>query len=188
MRFLGEFLRQPKIIGAVAPSSRSLAGAMLDRLPFAHARTVVECGPGTGAITGQLLERLQPGTRYFAIEINDWCVTEFRRRYPGARIHHGSVADVDALCRLEDVPSVDIVISSLPWAAFKEADQERYLDALLAALSPAGHFVTFAYVQGLLLSAGRHFRRSLEARFTDVEMSPVVWKNLPPAVVYRCRV
>ena len=47
--------------------------------------------------------------------------------------------------------------------------------------------MTFAYVHGAGLPWGRSFRRLLERSFSEVRTSPVVWRNLPPAIVYRCR-
>ena len=69
---------------------------------------------------------------------------------------------------------------------FPDDLQERILDAMIRVMPPGGVFVTFAYLQGLMLPAGRRFRRNLKRRFSNVETSDVIWLNLPPAVVYRC--
>ena len=52
--------------------------------------------------------------------------------------------------------------------------------------TPGGQFATFAYLQGLLLPAGQRFKDKLAQSFSKVEKSPTVWRNLPPAFVYRC--
>jgi phospholipid N-methyltransferase len=78
-------------------------------------------------------------------------------------------------------------VSGLPWAGFAATRQTRILDAVVASLRPGGWFTTFAYVHAAGWPPGRRFRRLLEARFSEVERSRVVWKNLPPAFVYRCR-
>ena len=57
-------------IASIAPSSRHLARAMLEGLPIDHARTVVELGAGTGAITRVLLEKLPSHATLLAFEIN----------------------------------------------------------------------------------------------------------------------
>jgi len=54
-------------------------------------------------------------------------------------------------------------------------------------MSPNGQFVTFAYLQGLLLPPGRRFVALLPKYFTHVSRSRTVWLNLPPAFVYQCR-
>jgi phospholipid N-methyltransferase len=54
-------------------------------------------------------------------------------------------------------------------------------------MKDGGKFATFAYLQGLIMPAGIRFRKQLETQFSKVEISKVVWKNLPPAIVYRCQ-
>jgi phosphatidylethanolamine/phosphatidyl-N-methylethanolamine N-methyltransferase len=48
-------------------------------------------------------------------------------------------------------------------------------------------FSTFAYLQGLVLPNARALRERLDAEFSNVTRSPIVWRNLPPAFVYVCR-
>ena len=64
--------------------------------------------------------------------------------------------------------------------------QEGSMTAVAESLRPGGTFATFAYVHAVYLPKARRFRRRLESLFTTVEISPVVWLNLPPAFVYRC--
>jgi hypothetical protein len=49
-----------------------------------------------------------------------------------------------------------------------------------------GAFATFAYLQGTFLPAGRSFKKRLTKYFSKVVKSKVIWRNLPPAFVYRC--
>ncbi len=98
-----------------------------------------------------------------------------------------SVANIEELCRQQGVSGVDAIICGLPWAAFSEGDQTACLDAMMTVLRPGGYFATFAYLQGMLLPAGRRFRRKLGSYFGEVRVSPTVWLNVPPAFVYQCR-
>jgi phosphatidylethanolamine/phosphatidyl-N-methylethanolamine N-methyltransferase len=91
------------------------------------------------------------------------------------------------LCDRQGIAQVDCIVSGLPWASFPDDMQTQYLDAMMTVLKPGGQFVTFAYLQGLLLPAGRRFRRKLDHYFSRVDRSRTVWLNLPPAFVYRCR-
>ena len=50
LRFIGQWLKNPRQTAAVAPSSPELAAAMLGELP-GNAHRVIELGGGTGAIT-----------------------------------------------------------------------------------------------------------------------------------------
>jgi len=187
VRFIREFLANPTGVGAVAPSSRHLAELMVEGVDFEHARVVVEYGPGTGSFTGEIVKRLAPGTKYFAVEIAPRMAREWRRRYPGLRIHRDSVADMPRLCREEGVKGgVDVIFSGLPWAAFKEPLQRELLAATAEVLRPGGLLVTFGYRVGRLMPAGRRFQRLLPQYFSKVTRSRYVWRNLPPAFVILC--
>ena len=186
-RFLWEFFSKPTVVGAIAPSSRGLTRRMVEWIDWANVRNVVEYGPGTGVFTGQILAEMQPGTKFFAIELSPSFVALLAQSYPQVRVYQDTVGNVKALCEREGIDQVDAILCGLPWAAFSSADQAAYLDAMMTVLRPGGQFVTFAYLQGLLLPAGRRFKRQLSRYFSSVERSPTAWLNLPPAFVYRCR-
>lgn len=185
--FLREFLRQPSIVGAIAASSRFLAMEMVEGFDWDRIATVVEYGPGTGSFTGQVLKRMAPDARYVAIEINPRFAQRFRVEYPGVPIHEASAADVGQVCRSEGIARIDAVVCGLPWASFPADLQISILDATLDMLAPGGQFGTFAYLQGLLLPGAMRLRRLLHGRFASVATSRIVWRNLPPAFIYRCR-
>ena len=185
--FLAEFLRRPREVGAVLPSSTHLAKEMVASIPWDQTDVVVEIGPGTGAFTGEILSQARDDTRYMAIEINGRLAAKLRRQFPSVAVHVESVSNIARLCRDQGIQDVDVIVSGLPWAIFSVEQQRSYVEAVCSVLKPGGDFVTFAYLQGILLPAGRQFRRLLEEQFGDVVLSNVVWLNIPPAVVYRCR-
>jgi phospholipid N-methyltransferase len=191
--FLREFLRRPGQVGALWPSSPALARRMVTGVGLESAGAVVEYGPGTGAFTPFIRERLAPGAKFFAIEINPALAVGLRERFAGLSVHEGSVADVERFATAEGVGTlatgggVDLILSGLPWAAFPQALQRGILDATRRVLKPGGMLVTFAYQIGRVMPAGRRFARLLPEYFAEVEHTPVVWRNLPPAFVIRAR-
>ena len=64
LKFTQQALSDFQKTAAVAPSSRYLVQAMVEPLPLANAKVVVEFGPGTGAMTRELLRRM-PSERDF---------------------------------------------------------------------------------------------------------------------------
>lgn len=189
--FLREFILNPGHVGAIAPSSPALAKRMVECVDFEKARAVLEYGPGTGAFTGAILERLRPGAKFAAIELNPSYCEILRKKFPGARIVNESAAKAVAICRAEGMgepPCVDAVVSGLPWASFPEALQDELLGEMLKVLKPGGVFVTFGYQMGTLLPAGKRFAAKARRLFGRVERSELVWRNLPPAFVFRCEV
>jgi phosphatidylethanolamine/phosphatidyl-N-methylethanolamine N-methyltransferase len=186
-KFISEFVCHPKAVGAVAPSSSSLARQLVESVDWPNTAAVVEYGPGTGSITEEILGQLPPTTMFLAIEISSRFAEMLRTRFPGLCICEGSVSAVKDHCAANGVGQVDAIVSGLPWASFSEEDQTDYLNATMQVLRPGGQFITYGYLQGLVLPAGRRFRRKLEDYFSEVLVSKPVWANLPPAFYYRCR-
>jgi phosphatidylethanolamine/phosphatidyl-N-methylethanolamine N-methyltransferase len=187
LAFIRNFLRQPSTIGAIAPSSSGLAQMMVDSVDWASTKSVIEYGPGTGVFTEKIAGTMKPGTKFFAIEQSPDLAALTRARVPGVTVYEDSVANVVELCQRESMEQVDAVLCGLPWASFPESLQVQCFDAMLQVLKPGGTFATFAYWQGLLLPAGLRFRSMLQRRFGEVKHSRTVFRNLPPAFVYRCK-
>jgi phospholipid N-methyltransferase len=184
---LSEFVRQPTRTGAVAPSSRWLAERLVDGVDIDGADTVVELGPGTGAFTRVIADRVRPAALVLAVELNAGLAENLVARFPSVRVVNDSAERLPQHLRSVGRPHADVVLSGLPFAAWREDLQARLLEAIAASLRPGGHFATFAYLQTAWLPNGRRFRKMLEAAFVDVRNSQVEWRNIPPAFVYYCR-
>jgi phospholipid N-methyltransferase len=186
LQFLGAFLREPARVGSLAPSSPALAQAMLCGCDLKSARTVVEFGPGTGAFTRPILERIGRHTAFLALELDDEHVRGLRRRFPALSVYHDSAEQIQKYLAQHRRTKADYIISGLPWANMPVKAQEQILSAMLASLAPDGMFTTFAYVHACWLPRARRFRERLKKHFARVRTSRIVWKNVPPAFVYRC--
>jgi phospholipid N-methyltransferase len=97
------------------------------------------------------------------------------------------VANVRAICDRARISSVDCIVSGLPWATFSHSMQIEFLDEMMRVLKPGGRFATFGYVHGLALPPAKWFANLLPKYFSRISKSRIVWLNLPPAFVYRCR-
>ena len=184
--FFFQFLAKPGMIGAVAPSSPYLAAEMLRTVDLGPGARVAEYGPGTGAFTKAILDRLHPDATFFAVERNEALADQLRRRFPSLHLHTGSVEDIETFCKAEGVAQLDAIVSGLPWASFPQDLQVRILDATMKVLKPGGQLVTFGYHLGLLTSAGRRFKKLLPRYFSSITRGPAVWRNTPPAFTLRC--
>ena len=185
-KFFREFIRHRKTVGAVAPSSAALARRMVEGTIQATDRVVVEYGPGTGSFTRHILQSIDGGVTFLAIESNTQMAQLFQREFPAVTLYQDTVENIPNILKHHDVAHVDCIISGLPWAAFDPELQDRLLAATLEVLRPGGIFATFTYIQSPLLRAGRRFKEKLNAHFSRVTTSPMVWNNLPPAFVYYC--
>ena len=186
LTFLKTFLQQPSNIGAIAPSSVGLVSTMIESFDWENVQSAIEYGPGTGVFTERILKTMQEGTHFFAIEQSATMVEATLQRCPEVKIYQESVTNVQELCLKESIQNVDAIISGLPWASFPDDLQNEIMQTMTRVLRPGGTFATFAYWQGLALPAGQRFASRLRSTFSRVQRSPTVWKNLPPAFVYRC--
>jgi phospholipid N-methyltransferase len=187
VKYLREFIVQPAAVGSIVPSSRFLAQTILEDVELHRAEAVLEYGPGTGVLTEFILRELRPEAKFIAIELNARFAKAFVSRYPLVTLFQDDVVNVQDICERAGVQEVDCIVSGLPWATFSESLQIRALDAMMRVLKPGGRFVTFAYVHSNALAGGRRFSSLLRDYFRTVSKSPVVWLNIPPAFVYRCR-
>jgi phospholipid N-methyltransferase len=185
-RMLEAFVRKPTRTGAVLPSSRQLAELMVEGMGLEAARTVVELGAGTGVFTRRIAECIRKDAFVLAFEIDPALATELIGVIPGVHIVNDSAERITDHLQAAGHTAADTILSGLPWAIFSRELQERLLTAVVAALRPGGRFATFAYVPAAYFPPGRRFRALLNDRFPRVETTRIVWRNVPPAFVYRC--
>jgi phospholipid N-methyltransferase len=183
--FVG-FLRRPRSVGAVAPSSPHLSEVILEDCDLRAARVVVELGAGTGAITSVIRDRIGPHTNFLALEIDEQHVRRLRDRFPDVQVCNESAEYLcDCLAR-RGLAAADCIICGLPWASMTRSTQSRIMEEILAALKPGGQFCGFGYVHASWHPSARAFRRTLRSHFPRVRISSIVWRNLPPAFAYSC--
>ncbi|RSN06569.1 SAM-dependent methyltransferase [Nonomuraea sp. WAC 01424] len=185
--FLGQFLRAPTVIGAVAPSSRRLAATVCAPVPERGEPTVVELGPGTGPFTAEIQQRLAGRGHHLAVEVNGRLAGLLAARFPGVDVAHADAARLGELPGERGLSHADVVVSGLPWAAFPTTLQHELLDAVTSVMSPGAAFTTFSYIHAIPLSSARRFRGLLAERFEEVVPGRTVWRNTPPAFVFHAR-
>lgn len=183
LRFVEAFIREPFTVGSFWPSSSTLARVVVDGCDFKPYQTAVELGPGTGVFTELLLNRINKRGRLLALEVSPTNIEVLRRRFPRCTTIHDSAEN---LPRHLAGAKANCIVSGLAWGNMRPALQDRIFDAMLESLAPDGQFVAFAYVLANWFPPSRRFRRRLLDNFHRMEATPVVWRNLPPALVYRC--
>jgi len=175
--FFLEFIRHPRQIGSVIPSSRFLERRVLDAAGLASAQTVVELGPGTGGTTRSILAEMPDDSRLLSIEINPLLHAkvskiEDRRLIP----HLSSACNLSDVLAEHDLPAPDAVISGIPFSTLDRGLGEALVGAIPGVLAPGGCFVAYQ-------------ARDSVARLTDPVMrrthTVTEFRNIPPMRVYR---
>ncbi|HCE45099.1 MAG TPA: methyltransferase [Lentisphaeria bacterium] len=187
MRLLKEFVRDPVGIGTVLPSSRYLAREMTSEIGLERAETVVEIGPGSGVFTSQILKMITSKAKFFVVELNPRIHEHLSEKYPNVKIYNESAENLPELIKKEKMNSVDVVVSSLPWVSFPPELQDKLMDAIYKTMTKGGRFSTYGYIHGKIMPRGHSIKKLLKSKFHTVDTSEIVWQNLPPAFVYKCK-
>ena len=198
--FWREFRRNFHDTGAVAPSSRYLAAALARYVGSQPAACrILEVGPGTGAVTRQIVRRLTSDDQLDLVELNANFVELLRERFqsdpdfqpaaPRARVLHH---------RLEELPAgqpYDLIISGLPLNNFAAGDVAAILDCFAALLRPGGTLSFFEYIavrplRSLVSRSAERARLREIGRLLGELLAPheirrdCVLRNVPPAWVH----
>lgn len=177
LAFFLEFLREPKQIGSVVPSSSFLKRRLIRVGAVHRARTVVELGPGTGGTTQALLAALPRNGKLLAIEIDQRFARIVREEIPDPRLiaHLGSAEHIAPTLAAHALPAPDLIISGIPFSTMPKAVGERILYAVHGALAPGGRFVAYQMRDRVAVLAREIFGRA------EVDMELL---NIPPMRVF----
>lgn len=190
MVFAREFLRSPFDTASVVPSSAALCRELTAPIPGSGDPVVVELGPGTGVVTAVVQERLGRRGRHLAVELNPRFADALSRRFPAVEV---VCADARALPELLDRRGLraDVVLSGLPWAAYRHTGDGPTgpdLPGVLAATMTRGGALTqIGYAVTRRARPARRQLADLRAAFEEVTTGRTVWSNVPPAVVHVAR-
>jgi phospholipid N-methyltransferase len=202
--FWRQFREHYHTTGALAPSSRFLGRALaryVGREPQT-AQKLLEVGPGTGAVTEQIVRRMGAADVLDLVELNEAFVRRLEERFAAEEPFRSRAGRLRVLHqRVQDLPrhaQYDLVISGLPLNNFSVADVEQILAAFRGLLRPGGVLSFFEYVAirpARALVSGRAERarlrgiaRALSGVLDEHEIKrDCIWPNLPPAWVHHVR-
>jgi phospholipid N-methyltransferase len=177
------FLRSPRTVGAVTPSSRATAEAMVADLDFGETDHVVELGPGTGVFTAAILEQLKPGSKLLAVEIDPAFVERVQRRWPAVACVCGSAEDLDTIVDTHEMLPVDHILSGLPFVSLPLPVTQKILESIAKVLRPGGTFTTFQYLHAYGLPSATAFRARMREKMNSSPEIRLVIRNFPPALI-----
>jgi phosphatidylethanolamine/phosphatidyl-N-methylethanolamine N-methyltransferase len=144
--FLREFLKNPRQIGSVTPSSRFLRRRIVELAETRSAHTVVELGAGTGGTTRAILDGMAPEATLLVVEINPkFCALLERIAEARLVVHCGGAHELrDALLR-SGLTSPNVVISGIPFSTIDRAAGSLIVETIWSVLAPGGRFVAYQW-------------------------------------------
>jgi phospholipid N-methyltransferase len=204
--FLTQFLRNHETTGSLIPSGRALGNALCRHVGQGDTpQKILEAGPGTGAVTGCIIERLRHTDQLWMVELNPTFAAHLRNafkekpsfRNAAARCHlvEGSLQELGPLAEAD---KFDLVISGLPLNNFSSENVRAILQAYSKLLKPGGVLSFFQYIllrpAKMFVSAGQERERlkgvgaAIEGMLGEREFAREwVWPNVPPAWVHHAR-
>jgi len=182
LKFLRRWLQNPKAVGALVPSGRSLASAMAAEIDPNAEGAVVELGGGTGNVTAALLESGIPPQDIAVVERDPSFARVIAARFPEVRLLQGDAAELRRLLREAGIGPVKAVISGLPLLSIPDRVCLRIISEAIEALNEDGVLVQFTYGPASPVS-----RRILTRLGLQAQRSSWVVDNFPPASVWRYR-
>ncbi|RFC55148.1 class I SAM-dependent methyltransferase [Brumimicrobium aurantiacum] len=179
--FLKEFFKERKTVGAIRPSSRSLAKKMLKNVDFKNSDVIVEYGPGTGVFTRKIIDEMNPNATLYVFELHKPFYEKLKKEFDQhkqVKIINDSAENVRKYIEEDNNKYADVIISSLPLTNFDQKLTMRILKSAEIALKPQGYFIQFQY--------SLNARKLLLKIFTSTSIQFTI-NNLPPAFVYTCK-
>lgn len=143
--FARGFLTHPRQVGSIVPSSTFLEQRLVRAADLAHARTVVELGPGTGGTTRAFLRALRPDAQLLAIELS----REFHALLvdkladPRLTIQLGSAEHLAEFLQVWRLPAPDVVLSGIPFSTMSARVGDHIAATIATCLAPGGRFVAY---------------------------------------------
>ncbi len=179
--FFRQWIRSPREMSSLSPSSRELARKMTDEL-LKSTRRVIELGGGTGAFTRALLAFGIEPKDLLVLELNQTLSTHLKQVFPGVNVECADAADLERVAagsQWSEGGTADAVICGLGLLAMTPAAQQTVLNAAFALLAANGRFVLFTYGPANPIARNVMMELNLGARRGGFTL-----KNLPPAIVY----
>ncbi|MGD9809816.1 MAG: class I SAM-dependent methyltransferase [Sphingobium sp.] len=177
-KFFAEFLRAPRMVGSVIPTSPFVIRRLLAGIDWPSTAVFVEYGPGLGTFTRPILANLRTDARLIAIDTNRSFVDHLGQRIGDPRLEavHGSAADIEDIlaARIGPGARADHILSGLPFSTLPEGVGDAIARATSRALHDGGSFRVYQYSDAFIPFLRPHFPHISRAR---------EWRNIPPCVL-----
>lgn len=175
--FIKEFIKEPKFIGAIAPSGKELSNKMIEDIDFKSCDCIVEYGPGTGVFTEKIMARKREDTVFLVFETNYEFYKSLNDTYghkKNVKIINDSAENIKFYLEELNIESIDYIVSGLPFTSLPKEVSKAILKASIEVLKDKGYLITFQYS----LAKKKFFNEY----FNDMRIKRSLI-NLPPAYV-----
>lgn len=175
--FFQRLIKNPRALGAVAPSSRRLARLICQQVVRQKDDYVIEIGAGTGSFTRQLLASGVSPSHLIVIELDKELCAFMQKKFPEVRIIQGNACDLENLVPKQIIGKISTIVSGIPMVNLSYAIRKSIVDSCFSVMKPGGQLLQFTY--GPMSPLASKKMNLSQKRIGYVFM------NVPPATVWK---
>lgn len=187
--FITKFFKDSKKMGAILPSSHSLAKVITEEVSqHKSPKRILEVGSGSGVFTEEIVKQITQDDLLDLVEIDLEFTKELEKKY---RANPNIKVNNLAISKWNPTYKYDVIVSSIPMNFLQPEELESLLKHYQNLCKKNG---AISYVEYLLFPHLRIFydksnynqtRKILnDFHLKHTMKSQIVWNNLPPAIVY----
>ncbi len=175
--FLLRVLKNPRQLGAVAPSSRHLGALLARHAAVDDTSPIVELGGGSGSLTRSMIKAGIDPTRLYVVELDKALANYLKAAFPQSHIIHGNAAHLGKILPPEIIGNVHRIVSGLPMINIPAAVRGEILESCFDIMAPGGAYLQYTYSP----------RSSINTETYGLKKQRLgtIFLNLPPASVWQ---
>lgn len=175
--FLKRLIKNPRALGALAPSSKALAHFICRHIDYKEGDYVIEIGAGTGSFTRAILNSGVPASKLIVVELDKELAKYLSLNFPDVEVIHGNATVLETLMPTYVVGNVRTIVSGIPMVNIPKKVQKEIIDSCFRILGEEGGILQFTYgpVSPISAASFGFFAQKLGR----------VLQNFPPATIWR---
>lgn len=172
-RFLRGWVKEPKSVGSITPTSKLAARLMASFIPLDSDLPVLELGPGTGPITRAILEKGIDPEKLVSVEYSSEFCKHLQKAFPGVKFVQGDAFDLENTLVDYQGQQFRAILSGLPLLNFPTDKRSQYVEEGLKWLPKGAPFIQLCYGP----------KPPVKAKPGHFTVEPTKWvlSNVPPA-------
>lgn len=182
LNFFKEFIKNPRTIGSLTPSSIYLANNIIGTVDFSKNINIVEYGPGSGIFTDIVKSKLNKKSKLILVKINKLFSDNLTKKYkynPNIIVINDDVNNIELILKKLKIESIDYVISGIPFSSLPKKLSINIIKNTKKVLQENSYFIAFQY--------SKINKKLFDKYFNNISYQKV-WKNFPPAVILNCEI
>lgn len=175
--FVKRFLKNPRQLGAVFPSSNSLGSFIAEHVDAKGNSPILELGGGTGSLTKAMLNCGVAPERLYIIELDPELCAYLKGKFPQCHVVHGCATKLEDLLPKEVIGQIHTTVSGLPLLNMPKEVRKNIMRSCFNIMGKHSSVLQYTYSPKASLAA--------EEYGLQKEKLGMVLRNVPPATIWR---